>query len=289
MKEFTTSQLIERSIFKKYRKELWSPFLTAINEYQLIKEGDKICICISGGKDSMCLAKMLQILQRHSNIKFDLVYLIMDPGYNENIKRQVIANAELLEIPYVLYETNIFKAAITCNKDKPCYICARMRRGHLYNKAKELGCNKIALGHHLNDVIETTLMSMFYSSKLETIVPKALSENFEGMELIRPLYKVYEKDIMAWSRYNNLEFIQCACSFTERKDIDSKRQEIKELIKELRKSNPEIENNIFKSLHAVHIKCFPGISLYDGHHSFLEYYDDADNNIANPYHKKKQN
>lgn len=282
-RELTRVQEIERSIVKKYRKQLWAPFLTGINQYEMIEEGDRIAVCISGGKDSMCLAKMLQMLQRHSDRHFELVYLIMDPGYNEINRKTVEENAKLLEIPYELFETNIFLVANHESPKKPCYLCARMRRGHLYNKAKELGCNKIALGHHLNDAIETTIMSMFYSSKLETIVPKAKSENFEGMELIRPLICVHEEDIIAWCRYNDLHFIQCACAFTENSAMDSKRKETKELIRELKKNNPDIEENIFRALNAVHIKCFPGYVLNGEKHCFTEYYSDEEKDIENPF------
>ncbi len=291
-RELTRIQLIERSIVKKYRKELWAPFLTGINTYRMIEEGDKIAVCISGGKDSMCMAKMMQMLQKHSDFHFDLVYLIMDPGYNEINRTTVEDNAKALGLDYTLFETNIFDVANNDDK-KPCYLCARMRRGHLYNKAKELGCNKIALGHHLNDVIETTLMSMFYSSKLETIVPKAKSENFEGLELIRPMYCVKEDAIIAWSRYNDLQFIQCACRFTENCTIcdngsgGSKRQETKNLIRKLRKNNPEIEQNIFRALNAVHLKCFPGIVLDGEKHNFDEYYSHEEIDIPNPYRKTK--
>ena len=257
----TDLQMIERSIIKTYRTRLWSPFLDAITKYDLLQENDHIAVCISGGKDSMLMAKLFQLLQKHSDFPFELTFLVMDPGYNEKNRSQIEENAKRLEIPITIFETSIFEIA---NKEEksPCYLCARMRRGHLYNKAKELGCNKIALGHHLNDVIETTIMSMFYSSKLETIVPKIHSENFEGMELIRPMYRIKEASIIDWCKLNNLEFIQCACRFTENVENDphtsSKRKEIKELIKKLKKENPNIEDNIFRALHQVHIETFPG-------------------------------
>lgn len=276
-RELSAAQMIERSIFKKYRKELWSPFLTAINRYELIRPGDRIAVCISGGKDSMCMAKMFQALQRHSDIPFEVIYLVMDPGYNAANREKIESNARKLDLPVTVFETNIFAVANNVS-NRPCYLCARMRRGHLYNKAKELGCNKIALGHHLNDAIETTLMSMIWSSKLETIIPKALSKNFEGMELIRPMYCVKEEDIISWCRYNGLEFIQCACRFTEQAGEDmhsSKRKETKELIKALRKMNPEIEDNIFTSLHSVRIESFPGYKADGALHSFLENYEDG--------------
>ena len=215
----TDLQMIERSIIKTYRTRLWSPFLDAITKYDLLQENDHIAVCISGGKDSMLMAKLFQLLQKHSDFPFELTFLVMDPGYNEKNRSQIEENAKRLEIPITIFETSIFEIA---NKEEksPCYLCARMRRGHLYNKAKELGCNKIALGHHLNDVIETTIMSMFYSSKLETIVPKIHSENFEGMELIRPMYRIKEASIIDWCKLNNLEFIQCACRFTENVEND---------------------------------------------------------------------
>jgi tRNA(Ile)-lysidine synthase TilS/MesJ len=284
-KQLTHSQEIERSIIKKYRKELWAPFLTAINRYDLINEGDRIAVCISGGKDSMCMAEMLMMLQRHSDRHFDLVYIVMDPGYNTANRAAIEANLKTLEIPAKVFETNIFAVADSYEK-KPCYLCARMRRGHLYNKAQELGCNKIALGHHLNDAIETALMSMFWSSKLETIIPKARSEHFKDLELIRPMYCVHEDSIKAWARYNDLHFIQCACRFTaDTADTvsESKRQEAKLLIRELKKENPDIEDNMFRALHAVHLKCFPGYVLDGDKHSFNEYYEEPDKDIPNPF------
>ncbi len=268
-------QEIERSIFKTYKSVLWAPFLTAVNDYQLIQENDRIAVCISGGKDSMLMAKLFQLLQRHSDIPFELVFLMMDPGYTPENRKKIEENAALLQIPLTIFETNIFAVA-DIQKNKPCYLCARMRRGHLYNKAKELSCNKIALGHHLNDVIETTVMAMFWSSKLETIIPKSHSENFPGMELIRPMYCVREENIRNWCAANDLSFIQCACRFTEKNAQDesiSKRQEVKKLLKELKKTNPEIEHNIFKALHAVQIESFPGYKANGKMHSFLENYE----------------
>ena len=213
-REMEPYQLIERSIIKKYRKELWTPFIVAVKRYELIKAGDKIAVCISGGKDSMLMAKLMQELQRHSDVPFELVFLVMDPGYNEINRQKIESNAELLHIPVTIFESNIFSVANNTDKN-PCYLCARMRRGHLYSKAKELGCNKIALGHHFNDVIETTVMSMFYGSQLQAMPPKLHSTSFPGMTLIRPMYCIREEDILAWKRYNELEFIQCACRFTE--------------------------------------------------------------------------
>ena len=273
----TKQQEIERSIFKTYKSTLWGPFLRAVNMYGLLAEGDRVAVCISGGKDSMLMAKLMQLLQRHSDFPFELVYLMMDPGYRPEHRRQIEDNAALLGIPLTIFETNIFLVADTISR-KPCYLCARMRRGHLYNKARELGCNKIALGHHLNDAIETTVMSMFWSSKLETIIPKSHSENFENMELIRPMYRIKEDDILNWCAHNDLHFIRCACAFSERTEENgdesaSKRLEAKHLLKQLRKTNPEIEDNIFRALHAVQIESFPGYKANGEMHSFLENYD----------------
>ena len=275
MRTLTYAQKVEQSINKKFRKDLWSPFLTAINEYKLIEPHDKIAVCISGGKDSFLMAKLFQQLHRHTDIPFDVVFLSMDPGYNEANRIQIEKNARLLEIPVTFFETNVFRVADYIT-DKPCYMCARMRRGHLYNTAKNLGCNKIALGHHLNDVIETTVMSMFYSAKIETMIPKCHSENFEGMELIRPMYGIKEEDILHWVRYNNLTFIQCACKMTEKssQENNSKRKEIKNLINELKKTNPDLENNLFRSVHQVYVHTFPGYKTSDHeYHTFLENYD----------------
>jgi len=253
-KEMETYQLIERSINKKYRKTLWNPFIAAIKRYKLIQSGDKIAVCISGGKDSMLMAKLMQQLQRYSDIPFDLIFLVMDPGYNEINRQKIESNAKLLHIPITIFQTNIFDVANNSDKS-PCYLCARMRRGHLYSKAKELGCNKIALGHHFSDVIETTIIGMFYGSQLQSMLPKLRSKNFEGMELIRPMYCIHEEDILSWKRYNDLEFIQCACRFTENCTIcdngggGSKRQEIKTWLRRLKRENPNIEKSIFNSIH----------------------------------------
>lgn len=268
---------VERSINKKFRKQIWSPFIAAVKRYQLISAGDKIAVCISGGKDSMLMAKLLQMLQRYSDVPFDLVFLVMDPGYNEINLRKIKDNAELLHIAVTFFESNIFEVANSTDHS-PCYLCARMRRGHLYAKAKELGCNKIALGHHMSDVIETTVMAMFYGSQLQAMIPKLHSKNFEGMELIRPMYCINEEDILAWKRYNDLEFIQCACRFTENCTIcdngggGSKRQEIKTLIRHLKRNNPNIENSVFKSIHNVCLDTFPGFKTAGEGHSFLETY-----------------
>ena len=251
---------IERSIIKKYRKTIWNNFVASVQEYDLIKEGDKIAVCISGGKDSMLMAVCMRNLQRYSKVKFDLKYLVMDPGYNETNAKKILENAEILKLPVVVFKSDIFDVTERCG-GSPCYLCARMRRGCLYSKARELGCNKIALGHHFNDVIETLLMSMMYSSEIKTMLPKLHSTNFEGMELIRPLYKVKEQDIISWSRYNCLEFLQCACKMTEKNsDLEntSKRKETKQLIADILKFNPQADDNIFRSLHNVNLATMPG-------------------------------
>ncbi|MBR3000910.1 MAG: tRNA 2-thiocytidine biosynthesis protein TtcA [Oscillospiraceae bacterium] len=277
-RELTPCQKVEQSIQKKYREKLWTPFINALKTYDLLSPGDKVAVCISGGKDSMLLAKLMQMLQRLSDFPFDLVYLVMDPGYNPENRKKIEYNAQLLEIPVTIFESNIFDVANKAEKS-PCYLCARMRRGTLYKKAQELGCNKIALGHHFSDVIETTLIGMFYSSQMSAMLPKLHSKNYEGMELIRPLYCVHEDDILSWVRYNGLSFLQCACRFTENTESgvsDSKRKEIKELIRTLRKDNPDIEISIFNSLHSVEINTFPGYKLAGKEHSFLEHYEDTD-------------
>ncbi|MBQ8953223.1 MAG: tRNA 2-thiocytidine biosynthesis protein TtcA [Clostridia bacterium] len=279
-RELDACQLIERSINKKFRKELWTPFMQAVRRYELIQPGDRIAVCISGGKDSMLMAKLMQELHRHTEVPFDLVFLVMDPGYNALNRQKIEQNAALLRVPITVFETNIFDVA-NASEHNPCYLCARMRRGHLYGKAKELGCNKIALGHHFNDVIETTVMAMFYGAQLQAMLPKLHSDNFPGMELIRPLYCVHEEDIIAWKRYNELEFIQCACRFTENCTMcdngggGSKRQEIKTLIKRLKRDNPDIEKSIFNSIHAVCLDTMPGWKTKGEEHSFLERYDEA--------------
>ena len=268
-------QLVERSIITKYRKVLWNPFIEAVKRYEMIQAGDKIAVCISGGKDSMLLAKLMQQLQKHSDFPFELVFLVMDPGYNELNRRKIESNAALLNIPVTIFESDIFEVADSAGKS-PCYLCARMRRGYLYSRAQELGCSKIALGHHFNDVVETTLISMFYGSQLQAMLPKLHSTNFEGMTLIRPLYCVHEDDIIAWARDNSLEFIQCACRLTERSAADtgdvnvSKRKEIKLLLRRLRQGNPNIEKSIFNSIHAVALDTIPGFKTGGVEHSFLE-------------------
>ena len=271
-------QLIERSIIKKYRKELWNPFTYAVKKYELIRPGDRIAVCVSGGKDSMLLAKLMQELHRHSDVPFELAFLVMDPGYNGANRRKIESNAALLHVPITVFESNVFDIANNAG-GSPCYLCARMRRGHLYSRARELGCNKIALGHHFNDVVETTVLGLFYGSQLQAMMPKLHSANFEGMELIRPLYRVHEEDIIAWARYNGLEFLQCACRFTEdaaNVPGASKRQEIKELLRRMRQDSPNIEKSIFNAIHAVTLDTFPGWKTGGEIHSFLESYASQD-------------
>jgi len=267
---------IEKSIIKKFRKEIWSKFIKAIKDYQLISENDKIMVCISGGKDSFLLAKCIQELVRHGQFKFTAEYVVMNPGYKEENLSKIKENAKIMNIPIKIFNTNIFEVSNKLNQENPCYMCARMRRGHLYNKAQELGCNKIALGHHFNDVIETTLLSMFYSSEIKTMLPKLHSDNFKGIDLIRPLYLVKEHDIISFTKYNNLNFLNCACSFTERIDTNSelsKRKEIKILINELMKNNKDIDHNIFKSLDNINLNCVLGYKKNNNYHSFLEDFD----------------
>ncbi len=267
---------IERSIIKKYRKTIWTKFIKGINEYNLIEENDKIMVCISGGKDSFLLAKCIQELQRHGKIHFEAHYVTMDPGYNEFNRDLILANAKNLNIPLEIFNTDIYNVVSTLDTKSPCYLCARMRRGHLYNKAKELGCNKIALGHHFNDVIETTLLAMFYSAEIKTMLPKLHSDNFPGLQLIRPLYFVREEDIIAWRKSNDITFINCACRFTENCSLDnetSKRKEIKELIKSMKKTNPDIEYNIYKALDNINLNCILGTKKDGEYHSFLEDYE----------------
>lgn len=276
-RELEEYQLIERSLIKKFRKEIWNPFIEGVKNYQLVLEGDKIAVCISGGKDSMLMAKLLQQLQKISEVNFELRFIVMDPGYNQANRKKIEDNAKLLHIPIEIFESDIFKITSTVDKS-PCYLCARMRRGHLYAKAKEIGCNKIALGHHFSDVIETTLMGMFYGSQIQAMLPKLHSTNFEGMELIRPMYCINEDAILAWVKYNNLSFIQCACRFTDAYTNsgdgigESKRQEIKHLIKDLKKTNPSIEHSIFKSIHSVCLDTMPGYKQNGEEHSFLDRY-----------------
>lgn len=267
---------IEKSIIKKYRKDIWSKFVKAVKEYELINENDKIMVCISGGKDSFLLAKCIQEIKKHGKVNFDACYVVMDPGYNKINRKMIEENAKVLNIPIEIFESNIFDVVTTVDKS-PCYLCARMRRGCLYNKAKELGCNKIALGHHFDDVIETTILSMFYGSEIKTMMPKLHSENFEGLELIRPLYLVKEDAIISWKNSNDLTFLNCACKFTEehfsKDDGTSKRKEIKTLIKELKKVNKDIDHNIFKSLDNVNLNCVLGTKKDGIYKSFIDDYD----------------
>ena len=272
-RELDTCQLAERSLIKRYRKELWNPFIAAIKRYELIQSGDRIAVCVSGGKDSWLLAMLLKHLQPFSEVPFELEFICMDPGYSPENRRQIEENAALLRIPLAIFETDVFSASEEAAGENPCYICARMRRGHLYAEARRRGCNKIALGHHLNDVIETALMSMTYGAQLQGMVPRLRSTNFEGMELIRPLYCVREDDILAWQRYNGLTFLRCACRFSESAAYDagaSKRQETKELIRSLRAVNPNVEINLVASLHKVNLDTLPGYKTNGEMHSFLE-------------------
>ena len=268
---------IERTIIKKYRKDIWSKFVKAVIEYKLISENDKIMVCISGGKDSFLMAKCIQELQRHGKVNFEARYVVMDPGYNDYNREMITDNAKTLGIDIEIFDSDIFDVVSNVSDGNPCYLCARMRRGFLYNKAKELGCNKIALGHHFDDVIETTLLSMFYGSEIKTMMPKLHSDNFPGIELIRPLYMVHEESIIAWRNFNDLTFINCACRFTEGcsliNDGTSKRKEIKELIKKLRKINNRIDYNIFKSMDNVNLDCVLGVKSNGKYKSFLDDYD----------------
>lgn len=270
------AQEVERSINKTYKKTIWSKFLKAIKTYDLIQEGDKIAVCISGGKDSMLLAKCMQLVHRYSIIPFDIEYLVMDPGYNQLNRKRIEENAKMLEIPIKIFNSDIFEVVASVD-ESPCYLCAKMRRGYLYKNAQDLGCNKIALGHHFDDVIETTLMSMFFGSEIKTMMPKVHSLNFEGMELIRPLYMVKEAMILEWMKLNELKFIQCACRFTENCVLDgqgggSKRGEMKALIKKMKKDNPNIDINIFNSTHNVNMNTVQGYRKNGVKHSFLEEY-----------------
>ena len=271
---------IERSIIKKFRKPIWRRFTKAVREYELVQDGDKIAVCISGGKDSMLMAKLFQELSRHGKKNFEVVFLVMNPGYNEINYQTIKDNAQILNVPITVFESDIFNI-VASEEQSPCYLCARMRRGYLYSKAKELGCNKIALGHHYDDVIETILMGMLYGAQVQTMMPKLHSTNFEGMELIRPLYLIREADIIHWANYNDLHFIQCACRFTEHcascggTEKGSKRAEIKELIHELAQKDPVIEYNIFRSVENVNLNTVIGYKQDGVRHNFLDTYDDV--------------
>ena len=273
---------IERSIITNFRKPLWRRFIKGIQDYELIEPGDKIAVCISGGKDSMLLAKLLQELQRHGKNNFELVFLVMNPGYNDLNYNVILNNAKILDIPITVFKTEIFDTVVDIT-ESPCYLCARMRRGFLYNRAQELGCNKIALGHHFSDVIETILMGMMYGAQVQTMMPKLHSKNFKGMELIRPMYLIHEEDIIAWAEKFNLKFLQCACRFTEeseaRGEIEhtSKRAETKMLIKKLREINPKVEQNIFKSVENVNLKTIIAYTDWDeSKKSFLDFYKEQE-------------
>lgn len=270
---------VERSIIKKFKKTIWRQFTKAINEYEMIKDGDKIAVCISGGKDSMLMAKLFQELERHGKKNFEVVFLVMNPGYNEVNYETIMNNAKILNVPITVFRTEIFDTVADIT-DSPCYLCARMRRGHLYSKARELGCNKIALGHHFDDVIETIVMGMLYGAQIQTMMPKLHSTNFPGMELIRPLYLIREDDIIHWARYNDLHFIQCACRFTENcascggTEKGSKRAEIKELIHSLEKKSPYIAKNIFRSVENVNLNTVIAYKKAGVRHHFLDHYDE---------------
>lgn len=273
---FDKAKEVERSINKKFHKGIWSRFTAAINDYELISEGDKIAVCISGGKDSMLMAKLFQELKRHNKFPFEVEYIVMDPGYSEPNRRQIEENAKMLNVPVTIFESNIFDSVFHIEKS-PCYLCARMRRGYLYNQAKNMGCNKIALGHHYDDVIETILMGMLYGGQVQTMMPKLHSTNFEGMELIRPMYLIREDEIKRWRDYNGLTFLNCACKFTEQCAVNpmenlSKRIEIKTMIRELKKTNPQVESNIFKSVQNVNIDTVIGYKKDSVKHNFLEFY-----------------
>lgn len=269
---------IERSIIKKFRKPVWRRFTKAINEYELIKDGDKIAVCISGGKDSMLMAKLFQELARHGKKNFEVVFLVMNPGYNEANYQLILENSRTLGIPITVFQSEIFDV-VAGEESSPCYLCARMRRGYLYSRAKELGCNKIALGHHYDDVIETILMGMLYGAQIQTMMPKLHSTNFKGMELIRPMYLIREEDIIHWANYNGLRFLRCACRFTEQcadeeTDKSSKRAEVKELIHNLAQKDPVIEFNIFKSVENVNVNTVVAYKKDGVKHHFLETYDE---------------
>ena len=279
-RELSPREIAERSLIKTYRKTLWNPFIAAVKRYELVSPGDHIAVCISGGKDSVVLAKLMQELQKHTEAPFELTFLVMDPGYHPANRALIEENMARLGIPVTIFESDIFDVTVQVDKN-PCYLCARMRRGCLYAKAQELGCNKIALGHHFSDVVETTLLGLFYGAQVQAMPPKLRSKNFPGMELIRPLYCVHEDAIIAWKNYNDLRFLQCACRFTEARDAsgdgvgESKRQEMKVLLRELKKTNPNIEKSIFRAIHGVQLDTFPGFKYRGQAHSFLEFYDGA--------------
>ena len=291
MKEIEEYKNIERSIIKRFRKEIFGPFVRAIKTYDMIAPGDKIAVCISGGKDSMLLAKCMQEILRHGQMQFELVFLVMNPGYNDKNYQKIKENAEKMNIPITVFETQIFDTVKEI-KDSPCYLCARMRRGYLYSKAKELGCNKIALGHHFDDVIETILMSILYGAEMKTMMPKVISRNFEDMELIRPLYFVKEEYIIKWAKYNNLDFIRCACRFTEKVEDDemsSKRQEMKNLIAELRKVYENVDINIMQSAHNVNLDTLVGYKKDGKNYEFLDLYNQRKLERKEKFSKNEEN
>ena len=267
---------IERSVIKKFRKEIWCPFVKSVKQYELLSEGDRVAVCISGGKDSFLLAKCMQELCRHGKYEFGLEFIVMDPGYAPENRRRIEENATLLGVPVHIFESDIFAVVDSVTRGSACYLCARMRRGYLYEFAKKLGCNKIALGHHFDDVVSTTLLSMFYGAEIRTMMPKLRSTSHPGMELIRPLYAVRERDIVAWAAYNGLTFLGCACRFTERvadKEEESKRREMKELLACLERTNPAAADNVFRSLHNVALDCILGWRRGGKRESFLDQYD----------------
>ena len=269
---------IERSIITTYRKKLWVPFIKAVKEFKLINEGDKIAVCISGGKDSMLMAKLIEEIKKHGDCNFEVHYIVMDPGYSVENRNKIIENAKIMNIPIEMFDSDIFEI-VTNMDDNPCYLCARMRRGCLYKKAQQLGCNKIALGHHFDDVIETVLMGMLYAGQIQTMMPKLHSNNYPNMEIIRPMYYIREHDINFWKKYNDLDFIRCACRFTEQASCDnglSKRKEIKDLIKELHKVNPYVENNIYRSMYNVNLNMVIEYSKDGKKYNFLDSYDEDD-------------
>lgn len=269
-------QEIERSIIKKFRKEIWCKFTKAIRDYELIRDNDKIMVCISGGKDSFLMAKCFQEIQKHGKIHFDCEFVVMNPGYTPKHLKQIEENASILHLPIKIFTSDIFLSVEVMKAKSPCYMCARMRRGHLYSKAKELGCNKIALGHHFDDVIETNLLSMLYGAEIKTMMPKLHSENFSGLELIRPMYLIKEQDIISWAKYNHLIFLNCACKMTLENTLDeekSKRREIKRLIQDLRKINPYIDYNIFKSMENINLTQILGYKKDNDKYFFLDDYE----------------
>lgn len=278
--DLTPAQKARRSLSKTYRRDIWNPFVGAIKTYELLAPGDRVAVCISGGKDSMLLAVLMQMLQRYSDFPFEVVNLAMDPGYNPENRKKIEENAALLDLPLTFFSTDIFRVADRHGGESPCYLCARMRRGHLYAKAKEMGCNKIALGHHRTDVLETTLLSMFYGGQMQSMPPRLVSTNFSGMELIRPLYCIDESDILRWCTYNDLSFIRCACRFTEAAEAAgeehrSKRQEMKQLLQTLKKTNPNLENSLFNSIHHIHLDTFVGYRSAGVEHPFLERFENG--------------